>query len=136
MLTTPPQQENGVDTAIKCIYRDLEYATQLIRTKTGKNQTRRKAATASAAGTATDGAGSSADADANAAADLVDMLDDDEEESWTFVGGDPDTIDDLSVEAAMKRTVPELGAVLGGAVPVAGGAPGGKGAAGGGAGGK
>jgi sterol 3beta-glucosyltransferase len=42
------------------------------------------------------------------------MLDDDEEESWTFVGGDPDTIDDLSVEAAMKRTVPDLGAVLGG----------------------
>ncbi|KAH6844779.1 glycosyltransferase family 1 protein [Chaetomium sp. MPI-CAGE-AT-0009] len=93
------RKENGVDNAIKCIYRDLEYATQLIRTKTGKNQTRRKAA-------------------------ADDMQDDDEEESWTFVGGDPDTIDDLSVEAAMKRTVPDLDAVLGGPLPVAGGAPG------------
>ncbi|EAQ92099.1 hypothetical protein CHGG_00334 [Chaetomium globosum CBS 148.51] len=115
------RKENGVDTAIKCIYRDLEYATQLIRTKTGKNQTRRKAAAASA-GTATDGPGGSGGSGPDA-----DLLDDDEEESWTFVGGDADTIDDLSVEAAMKRTVPDLGAVLGGEVPVVGGAPGVKG---------
>ncbi|KAL2141570.1 hypothetical protein VTI28DRAFT_2220 [Corynascus sepedonium] len=116
------RKEAGVDTAIKCIYRDLEYATELIRAKAGRNQTRREAAAsaAAAAGTSTDGADSSA-------ADAADLLfDDDEEESWTFVGGDAETIDDLSVEGAMKRTVPDLRRALGGR-PLTGGAPGGMG---------
>ncbi|KAL2163771.1 hypothetical protein VTH06DRAFT_5830 [Thermothelomyces fergusii] len=46
------RKENGVDTAIKCIYRDLEYAAELIRAKADKNQTRRQAAV----GTSGDGA--------------------------------------------------------------------------------
>ena len=121
------RQENGVDTAIQSIYRDLEYATQLINTKTGKNRTRRAAATSAAAnatatvaGTATDGSGSNADL-------LLDDEEDEEEESWTFVGGDAETIDDLSVEGTMKRTtVPDLRRAAPPVVGtrVAGGAPG------------
>ncbi|KAF7562944.1 hypothetical protein G7046_g1199 [Stylonectria norvegica] len=52
------RSENGVDQAIQCIYRDLEYAKSLIKRKTGKN----------AQGDANDDEGT--------------------EESWTFVGGD------------------------------------------------
>ncbi len=54
-------QENGVDSAIQCMYRDLEYAKSLVRAKAGKHATH-------------------SDADA----------DDEEEpeENWTFVGGD------------------------------------------------
>lgn len=85
---------------MQCIYRDLEYATNLIKAKAGKNQTRREAAKGGAtAGTGTDGSSGGA----GAAPD-----DDDEEESWTFVGGDAETIDDLSSEAVLKRTVPDL----------------------------
>lgn len=75
--------------AIQCIYRDLEYAKNLIKSKAGKNSARRD----------------------SAAADGVDAdIDDDgeEEESWTFVGADADTIDDLSADAVMKRTVSDL----------------------------
>lgn len=35
MLTN--SQENGVETAIQCIYRDMEYAKSLIKRKAGKN---------------------------------------------------------------------------------------------------
>ena len=99
-LTRPLKQENGVDSAVQCIYRDLEYATNLIKAKAGKNQTRREAAKGDAtAGTGTDG---------SAAALGATPDDDDEEESWTFVGGDAETIDDLSSEGVMKRTVPDL----------------------------
>lgn len=52
-----------MDTAIQCIYRDLEYAKSLIKSKAGKNA----AATSSPDGT---------------------IADDSEEESWTFVDGD------------------------------------------------
>lgn len=99
MLLTPRPQENGVDTAVQCIYRDLEYATNLIKAKAGKNQTRREAAKGTA-GAAADGSGA------------ADELDDDEEESWTFVGGDAETIDDLSADAVMKRTVQDVSATL------------------------
>ena len=85
---------------MQCIYRDLEYATNLIKAKAGKNQTRREAAKGTA-GTAADGSGA------------ADELDDDEEESWTFVGGDAETIDDLSADAVLKRTVPDLDLTLG-----------------------
>ncbi|CAJ2508487.1 Uu.00g135130.m01.CDS01 [Anthostomella pinea] len=58
------RKENGVDNAIQSIYRDLEYATSLVKSKAGKN-----------AITAGKSDGSAAD-------------DESEEESWTFVGGD------------------------------------------------
>ncbi|KAI0157143.1 glycosyltransferase family 1 protein [Hypoxylon sp. FL1284] len=57
------RRENGVDMAIQCIYRDLEYAKSLIKSKAGKN-----------AATVSSPDGTSAD--------------DSEEESWTFVDGD------------------------------------------------
>ncbi|KAK3690460.1 sterol 3-beta-glucosyltransferase [Podospora appendiculata] len=75
------RQENGVDAAIQSIYRDLEYATNLIKSKAGKNASRRDSGP--------DGAGAD---------------DEDTEESWTFVGGDADTVDDLSTDGVLKRT--------------------------------
>lgn len=36
---------------------------------------------------------------------MADLDDEDEEESWTFVGGDAEVIDDLTSEGVMKRTV-------------------------------
>ncbi|KAI1411609.1 glycosyltransferase family 1 protein [Hypoxylon sp. FL1857] len=69
------RKENGVDTAIQCIYRDLEYAKSLIKSKAGKN-----VATASSP----DGT----------------VADDSEEESWTFVGGD-----DVDPELVVKKSV-------------------------------
>jgi len=91
------KQENGLDVAIQSIYRDLDYARNLIKSKAGKNSARRESVTA-------DGA----DAD----------IDDDpeEEESWTFVGADADTIDDLSIDGVMKRTVadPKASPILSG----------------------
>ncbi|KAK4124071.1 glycosyltransferase family 1 protein [Parathielavia appendiculata] len=91
------RKENGVDAAVQCIYRDLEYATSLIKSKTGKYQK----GVGATAGTATDGTASM-----TPGADLLE--DDEEEESWTFVGGDAETIDDLSAEGIMKRTLPDL----------------------------
>ena len=58
-------QENGVETAIQCIYRDLDYARTLIKAKAAAQDT------------------TQADPD-----DEVDI-----EESWTFIGdesGDPE----------------------------------------------
>ncbi|KAJ4002520.1 Sterol 3-beta-glucosyltransferase [Fusarium irregulare] len=60
------RSESGVDNAIQCIYRDMEYAKSLIKRKAGKNNTQH---------------------------DPVE--DDDTEESWTFVGRDepdPDAV--------------------------------------------
>jgi sterol 3beta-glucosyltransferase len=92
-----PIQENGVDTAIQCIYRDLEYAKSLIKSKTGKNATRRDSITAAKSG------------NIEAADD-----DDDEEENWTFVGGvDTDVSDDLDPESTMRRTMAELDGATG-----------------------
>ncbi|GAB1317109.1 Sterol 3-beta-glucosyltransferase [Madurella fahalii] len=89
--------ENGVETAVQCIYRDLDYATNLIKSKAGKNQTRRKAA-----------AGGAASMDGSGADAMAGLDDEDEEESWTFVGGDAEVIDDLLSEGVMKRTVADL----------------------------
>ncbi|KAK0648312.1 glycosyltransferase family 1 protein [Cercophora newfieldiana] len=83
------RKENGVETAIQCIYRDMDYAKNLIKSKTGKNHARRESVTA-------DGAEADVDDDAE------------EEESWTFVGADADTADDLSTDAVLKRTVADL----------------------------
>ncbi|CRK42911.1 hypothetical protein BN1708_008906 [Verticillium longisporum] len=72
------RKENGVESAIQCIYRDMEYATSLVKRKGDKN---RKGAQGQQADART---GSDPDADA-----------DEEEESWTFIGGDepdPDVV--------------------------------------------
>ncbi|KAK4442693.1 sterol 3-beta-glucosyltransferase [Podospora aff. communis PSN243] len=82
------RKENGVDMAIQCIYRDLDYARNLIKSKAGKNSARRESVTA-------DGA----DADVD---------DGEEEESWTFVGTDADTIDDLGADGVLKQTVADV----------------------------
>ncbi|KAK4664754.1 Sterol 3-beta-glucosyltransferase [Podospora pseudopauciseta] len=79
------RKENGVDTAVQCIYRDMEYATNLIRSKMGKNHAR---------------------TGENVSMMEANLNNEDEEESWTFVG-DSDTVEDLSSEALMK-TVADL----------------------------
>ncbi|KAK4208081.1 UDP-glucose:sterol glycosyltransferase [Rhypophila decipiens] len=68
------RKEHGVENAIQCIYRDLEYATNLIKSKAVKNA----AATARRDAAQRDGAGDHGGAGSED--------DDDEEESWTFVG--------------------------------------------------
>lgn len=77
-------QEDGVGTAIQCIYRDLEYAKSLIAAKAGKN-----AITAASPGE-------------------IDGTDESEEESWTFVGGDeidPELVVKKSVLAEMEANI-------------------------------
>ncbi|KAL2751846.1 glycosyltransferase family 1 protein [Sodiomyces alcalophilus JCM 7366] len=61
------RKENGVETAIQFIYRDLEYAHGLIQRKAGKNKT-------AAEKTEVDGGADASEAE--------------EEESWTFIGDD------------------------------------------------
>ncbi|KAI2627598.1 glycosyltransferase family 1 protein [Hypoxylon sp. NC1633] len=79
------RRENGVDTAIQSIYRDLEYAKSLIKSKAGKN-----AATASSP----DGT----------------IAEDSEEESWTFVDGD-----NIDPELVVKKSaLAQMEASLGG----------------------
>lgn len=78
------RKENGVDTAIQCIYRDMEYAKSLIERKAGRNAAAAERATTSGS----------------------DDLDDDaEEESWTFIGDDtgPDE-NDLDIDGVMRRS--------------------------------
>lgn len=84
LLLTFVGQENGVDTAIQCIYRDMEYAKSLIERKAGRNA-------AAAERAATSGS---------------DDLDDDaEEESWTFIGDDTGPDDnDLDIDGVMRRS--------------------------------
>ncbi|KAI0010732.1 glycosyltransferase family 1 protein [Xylariaceae sp. FL0662B] len=90
------RKENGVDTAIQCIYRDLEYAKSLIKSKAGKN---------AAAATATITTGPD-----GAVPDDVDVDFDDEEESWTFVCGD-----DIDPElVARKNSLAHMESVSGG----------------------
>lgn len=78
------RKENGVDTAIQCIYRDMEYAKSLIERKAGRNA-------AAAERAATSGS---------------DELDDDaEEESWTFIGDDTGADEnDLDIDGVMRRS--------------------------------
>ncbi|OTB02405.1 glycosyltransferase family 1 protein [Hypoxylon sp. CI-4A] len=89
------RRENGVDAAIQSIYRDLEYAKSLIKSKAGKN-----------AATAGSSDGTTAD-------------DSEEEESWTFVGGDdvdPELVVKKSalsqMEASINAAQPALGTRL------------------------
>lgn len=72
-------QEKGVETAVQSIYRDLEYAKGLILRKAGKNGT---------------GKGE-------------ELGEDDDEESWTFVGGDepdPDLMTKKLSDGLMGKT--------------------------------
>ncbi|KAK6067998.1 udp-glucose:sterol glycosyltransferase [Seiridium cupressi] len=59
------RKENGVDTAIQCIYRDLEYARSLVVAKAGKHQAAKQGQPVTSASLSDD---------------------EDEEESWTFIG--------------------------------------------------
>ncbi|KAL2268062.1 hypothetical protein VTJ83DRAFT_2908 [Remersonia thermophila] len=111
------RKENGVETAVQCLYRDLEYATNLIKAKASRNKNRRAAADDAAARaapgsssstTTTVGGGSSGlrggdGTGPDGSRDLLDDNDDDEDdESWTFVvGGDGGDVVD---EAVLRRT--------------------------------
>ncbi|KXJ89278.1 hypothetical protein Micbo1qcDRAFT_184542 [Microdochium bolleyi] len=75
------RKESGVETAIQSLYRDLEYSTSLIKSKTGKN----------AAG----GAG-----DSRMSVDGNSGDNEDDEESWTFVGGG----DEADLDFVSKRS--------------------------------
>ncbi|KFH45681.1 Sterol 3-beta-glucosyltransferase-like protein [Hapsidospora chrysogenum ATCC 11550] len=77
------RKESGVDVAIQSIYRDLEYATSLIKRKAGKN--------------------------AEPTSGQYDADEEDDEESWTFIGKDePDP------EFLTKKLSEEVTARLGG----------------------
>ncbi|KAI1442541.1 glycosyltransferase family 1 protein [Annulohypoxylon stygium] len=82
------RKENGVDTAIQCIYRDLEYAKSLIKSKAGKNAT-----TASSPDGTT--------------------VDDSEEESWTFVGGDEGDPELVVKKSALSQMEANMGGASG-----------------------
>ncbi|KAI1809031.1 glycosyltransferase family 1 protein [Poronia punctata] len=92
------RKENGVNTAIQSIYRDLEYAKSLVASKAGKN-----AATVGGNDGAT-------------------TADESEEESWTFVGGDETDSELLTkkgvlaeMEASMSTDASGIGSRLPGA---------------------
>ncbi|KAI1848441.1 hypothetical protein JX266_005747 [Neoarthrinium moseri] len=72
------RKDNGVDTAIQCIYRDLEYARSLIVAKAGKHHVK-----------------SGKESDSSPLSE-----DEDEEESWTFVGNG----DDVDPELVVKKS--------------------------------
>ncbi|KAL1837802.1 hypothetical protein VTJ49DRAFT_3389 [Mycothermus thermophilus] len=106
------RKENGVETAVQCIYRDLEYATNLIKAKANRNKNRRAAAANAAARatspssrppTSSSATGGSRGGDGTGVDGSADLLDDDEDdESWTFVvGGDGGDVVD---EAVLRRT--------------------------------
>lgn len=90
-MLTLSSQENGVETAIQCIYRDMEYAKNLIKRKAGKNKNAAIAA-----------ASASADSDAE-----------DEEESWTFVGGDEPDPDMTTKRLSEMHAAPGKGELPG-----------------------
>ncbi|KIW88993.1 uncharacterized protein Z519_10477 [Cladophialophora bantiana CBS 173.52] len=94
------RKENGVQTAIQAIYRDLEYAKSLVKARAAIQQQGAVAAAAGAAGLT-----------------AIDLLDEggDIEESWTFIGDetDPD----------MQRRIQEWDTTGTGHIPVRGRAP-------------
>ncbi|KAI9830257.1 MAG: hypothetical protein M1819_005784 [Sarea resinae] len=88
------RNENGVDTAIQAMYRDMEYARTLIKKRIG-------------------GGGKANARDDGAATNTVDPTFDDSEESWTFVGESSDP--DLSISKRIERAESGLGRGGGGA---------------------
>lgn len=81
-------QENGVDTAIQSIYRDMEYATVLIEAKANKN------------------------------AHIPEGDDVEDEEEWTFIGeGDEDVSDDEAADMSSSRHLPSKSVIWTGSAP-------------------
>lgn len=78
MLTDSTLQENGVDVAIQCIYRNMEYANVLIQAKASKNGS------------------------------ISESEDIEDEEEWTFIGdGDHDLAsDDEATSPSPSRRLP------------------------------
>ncbi|ROT37801.1 hypothetical protein SODALDRAFT_324300 [Sodiomyces alkalinus F11] len=94
------RKENGVETAIQFIYRDLEYAHSIIQRKAGKNKTEGEK---KEAGDGEGGLGGGSGGDLSEA---------EEEESWTFIGADePDP------EMVTKRLSEMPSTAGGGGVP-------------------
>ena len=91
------KQENGVQTAIQAIYRDLEYARSLVKARAAMQQ---QSAAADAAGLT-----------------AIDLLDEagDFEESWTFIGDESDP--------ELQRRIQEWDLSGNGPIPVRGRAP-------------
>ncbi|KAJ9144670.1 Sterol 3-beta-glucosyltransferase [Pleurostoma richardsiae] len=102
------RKENGVDNAIQCIYRDMEYAKSLVVKKASKNAVAAAAAAASPH-----------DSDEGLEADLDDEED---EESWTFVGGEGDYFDGGASKALAAAAAADADALAaaGGMTPILG----------------
>ncbi|KAK1779543.1 hypothetical protein QBC45DRAFT_325562 [Copromyces sp. CBS 386.78] len=105
--------EKGVDTAIQAIYRDLDYARNLITLKRQKHQSRRNSVATPTPGARPNVLGDDQDQQAEEDDDID--ADDEEEESWTFVGGNDDDGSDL-----MSQTVADLRGVKVGKEPALG----------------
>ena len=92
------REENGVDTAIQCIYRDMEYAKSVVKEKVAKSGQTVGGGVGGAGAAAAGGLGLDESAEVLPAhvAQAHDSAADDEyddevpEESWTFVGEDAD----------------------------------------------
>jgi sterol 3beta-glucosyltransferase len=77
----------------------MEYAKSLMKSKAGKNASRRD---------------SIAVAKSTGNLEAADVDDDVEEEAWTFVGGgETDVSDDLDTESTLRRTMAELDGTTG-----------------------
>ncbi|CAN8104902.1 unnamed protein product [Discula destructiva] len=83
------RKENGVDTAIQCIYRDMSYAMDLIEAKASKNGL------------------------------ISDSEDVEDEEEWTFIGdGDHDPVsDNEDAEPSLSRHLPSQSVIWTGSAP-------------------
>lgn len=97
-------QENGVDTAIKAIYRDMEYAKTIVKARATAEGTSRTEETKHS---------SRKSQDHSAADDLADI-----DETWTFIGDDSDPelvrrIHDFDLEKAFAEREARRGAGLG-----------------------
>jgi hypothetical protein len=82
------RSENGVQTAINALYRDMEYAKRLIKRKTGTRLS-------------TPGEKKAAEYDGEDGEDQDDFGDDEEEEEWTFLEGDDDAEADATGTAGV-----------------------------------
>ncbi|KAK3951324.1 hypothetical protein QBC32DRAFT_239605 [Pseudoneurospora amorphoporcata] len=98
--------EKGVDTAIQAIYRDLDYARNLITLKRQKHQSRRSSVATPTPGARPKVPGDDQDQQAEEDDDID--ADDEEEESWTFVGGNDDDSMSMSRSDLMSQTVADL----------------------------
>lgn len=113
--------ENGVDTAIQAIYRDLDYSRNLITLKRQKHQSRRNSVATPTPGAKPNDATGDEQQDHHQDEEDDDVeADDEEEESWTFVGGDEDMTGSMSMSRSgdlMSQTVADLRGVKVGMEP-------------------